>query len=502
MLIILLSSLLTPVPAAQRKDEKLPQVMREFRAVWVATVANIDWPSRRDLTVAEQKAELIKIFDRAKELNFNAVVFQVRPQCDALYRSMIEPWSEYLTGKMGQAPEPFYDPLEFAVAEAHARGLLFHAWFNPYRALHPSAKKPAAPNHIYARRPDLAQVYGTHIWLDPGEREVQDYSLSVVLDVVKRYDIDGVHFDDYFYPYPEKDAAGNAIPFPDDASWKKYEAAGGKLNRNDWRRQNVDTFIQRVAQGIKRVKPRVLFGVSPFGIWKPMPELNIKGFNAYEELYADSRKWLREGWVDYFTPQLYWPINQQGQSYPILLDWWAKENIKGRHLWPGNAAYRVSDRHNFPVEEIENQIQSTRSRLKDTGNIFFSMKTFLSDAKGINERLKSNVYAQPAIVPLTPWVAKTKPERPVVSIRQDAGAGKYVLSWSGRGAETVFWWAVYLKEGGAWRTVVLPRGERSLDLTDAVEKTDSSVAVSAVDRLGNESAQAFAKFPVARMKRR
>src|ERR1022692_3942920 len=227
-----------------------PAPVREFRAAWVATVANIDWPSRKTLSTQEQKAELLAILDRAAQLKLNAIIFQVRPACDALYASRIEPWSEYLTGTMGKAPEPFYDPLTFAVEEAHKRGLELHAWFNPYRARLRAANSPVAANHISRTRPQLVREYGEFLWLDPGEREVQDYSLSVVMDVVKRYDVDGVHFDDYFYPYKANDRAGKELDFPDGSSWQRF-GARGKLNRDDWRRENVNMFIQRVYKSIK-----------------------------------------------------------------------------------------------------------------------------------------------------------------------------------------------------------------------------------------------------------
>jgi uncharacterized lipoprotein YddW (UPF0748 family) len=201
----------------------------------VASVANIDWPSKKNLSVPEQKSELLAILDRARELRLNAVMFQVRPACDALYASRIEPWSEYLTGTMGRAPEPFYDPLTFAIEEAHKRGLELHAWFNPYRARHFSAESPAPASHITKNRPQLVRAYGKYLWLDPGEKEVQDYSLSVVMDVVRRYDVDGIHFDDYFYPYKEKGPSGDDLDFPDGASWERF-GAGGKLSRDDWRR--------------------------------------------------------------------------------------------------------------------------------------------------------------------------------------------------------------------------------------------------------------------------
>src|SRR6476620_1862612 len=204
-----------------------PPVSREFRAVWVATVANIDWPSKPGLSSWQQQAELIAILDKAVSLNMNAIVLQVRPAADALYPSHLEPWSEYLTGEMGRPPEPYYDPLEFAVTEAHKRGLELHAWFNPYRAHAPSGKSVIATTHVSNEHPDLVRSYGSYLWLDPGDSAVRRVSMNVIIDVVKRYDIDGVHIDDYFYPYKEKDSKGNVIDFPDDQTWNRYVASGG-----------------------------------------------------------------------------------------------------------------------------------------------------------------------------------------------------------------------------------------------------------------------------------
>src|SRR6476469_4909377 len=267
-----------------------PPVRREFRGVWVASVQNIDWPSQPGLSTQEQKDELLGILDRAVALRLNAIILQVRPAADALYASPYEPWSEYLSGRMGQAPNPYYDPLEFAVNEAHKRGLELHAWFNPYRAHHPSGKSRPSPDHISVTHPELVKRYGTHLWMDPGEPEVRAHTLKVVLDVVKRYDIDGVHIDDYFYPYKERDRRGNIIEFPDANSYRRYRSAGGQLSRDDWRRANVDSLIHQVYVGIKGIKPWVKFGISPFGLWRPgnRPQATV-GFDSYAELYGDSR---------------------------------------------------------------------------------------------------------------------------------------------------------------------------------------------------------------------
>lgn len=480
---------------AQINEREIPHAPREFRAVWVATVNNIDFPSSPNLTTTQQKAELIKILDRAQELNLNAVIFQVRPQCDAFYQSSIEPWSEYLTGRMGKPPEPFYDPLEFAVREAHRRGLELHAWFNPYRALHFTAKRPPAPEHIAVRRPDLAKVYGRYVWLDPGEREVQDYSLGVVLDVVKRYDIDGVHFDDYFYPYKEKDASGREIPFPDDASWTKYLASGGRLSKADWRRKNVNDFVRRVYQEIKRAKPHVAFGISPFGIWQPGFPAQIKGFNAYEELYADSRLWLREGWVDYLAPQLYWEINREAQSYSALLEWWLKQSEKNRYVFAGNALSRIGSSPTFNADEIINQILVSRRASAPSGNIFFSAKALLQDAGGVNEKLKSEVYAQAALTPPLRWLNDKTPLQPAdATLVRDKRAKDIVINWRTGKGENIARHVVYFRHGGAWSWMIVSADASSFRLTNIGddEMKNLAVAVSSVSRTGIESRRTVA----------
>lgn len=405
------------------KEAAAPKAMREFRGVWVATVGNIDWPSSKDLTSQQQQQELIAICDRAKEINLNAIVFQVRPSCDALYDSKLEPWSEYLTGQQGKPPEPYYDPLQMWVDECHKRGLELHCWFNPYRARAAAAKTDQAPTHIQKTHPEVVKEYGKNqLWLDPGEKLVQDHSLAVMMDVVKRYDIDGVHMDDYFYPYKEKGKDGKIMDFPDEPSWQKYLASGGKLSRDDWRRSNVDTLVQKLYRSIKKEKPWVKLGISPFGIWQPgyPPEVKSK-FSQYGELYADAKKWINQGWVDYFTPQLYWRISSP-QPYPYLLQWWLKENTHNRYIWPGLYTSKISAEPNtFDVYEIINQITITRF-LNANGNVHFSMRPFLSDKLGINELLtgKDGVYAEPALVPPMAWLGTDVPGKPRLEITAQA----------------------------------------------------------------------------------
>ena len=472
--------LVLTIMAAAAHGRQMPRPEREFRAAWVATVDNIDFPTRKALTAEPQKAELIRALELAVSLRLNAVIFQVRPQCDALYKSDLEPWSEFLTGEMGKAQS--FDPLEFLIAEAHRRGVLVHAWFNPYRALHPAANT-VSDGHISKRRPDLVRRYGKYLWLDPSDPEVQSYSLGVVRDVVRRYDVDGVHFDDYFYPYPERDAAGARIEFPDDANWRKYKSLGGKLSRGDWRRSNVDAFIASVGREVKRLKPWVLYGVSPFGTWRPDPGKGISGFDAYAELYADARKWLRDGTIDYLAPQLYWETARKGQSFPVLLDWWKSQNSKGRHIWVGVAPYRIGSNENFTAAEIANQVRLTRVSPLTRGAIHFSLKSLRNDLGGIQKVLRGEVYARGALVPGSPWVKAARLLPPRVRVARGAGFVRAV--WTERGPGKAFWFVVYVEDESGWSYSVLPAAEKSIALS--ADRKVRQVVVTAVDRLGNES---------------
>ncbi len=470
------------------QGDVVPAVSREFRGVWVATVENIDWPSKRGLPTDKQKAELVAIMDKAAQLHLNAVVFQVRPTCDALYDSQLEPWSEYLTGTQGQAPEPYYDPLAFAIDEAHKRGMELHAWINPYRARHPSSKS-TAPNHISKTQPGIVRKYGTHLWLDPGEPDTQEWSRSVIMDIVKRYDVDGIHVDDYFYPYRENDKNKKEIPFPDDASYKKYTTGGGTLGRDDWRRENVNQFIQKVYSSVKAEKPWVKVGISPFGIYRPGQPAQIKGFDAYQEIYCDSQKWLREGWCDYLAPQLYWPIAQTPQSYPVLLKWWTEQNVKGRHIWAGNYTSRVADggTKSYSVDEVVNQVQATRSQLGATGNVHFSMEVLLHDRKGLDERLMQTVYQSPALIPASPWLSNKQPGQPLTLIQIDPNTNDVKLAWSAPQSDTPAQWVVQTRQAGTWKTQILPGKQGGLTINSAGNALNvDMVALSLVDRYGNQ----------------
>ncbi|MCV2367980.1 glycoside hydrolase family 10 protein [Roseateles oligotrophus] len=396
-----------------------PAAPREFRAAWVATVANIDWPSRKGLSSAEQQAEVLALLDRASALKLNALILQVRSSADAIYPSALEPWSEYLSGTQGQAPEPFYDPLALWVSEAHRRGIELHVWFNPFRARQSGAKSEAAPQHLSRSQPTWVKPYGDQQWIDPGEPAAAEHALAVIADVLRRYDVDAVHIDDYFYPYPLQDGVSKQeIDFPDEPAWRRYSQAGGALERADWRRQNVDRLVQRIAELVKRTRPWVRFGISPFGLPKPaLRPAGIAGFSQYDKLYADVERWLNEGWLDYLAPQLYWPIAQKPQAFGVLLDYWHGQNLQGRHIWPGLFTSKLTDKpDSWPLDEILQQIELVRQRRPGSGHAHFSMVALLQNRRGLADALMAGPYAEAALVPATPWLVER--EAPAAAVPQ------------------------------------------------------------------------------------
>ncbi|SFW42064.1 glycoside hydrolase family 10 protein [Chitinophaga sancti] len=382
---------------------------REFRAVWIATVENIDWPSRRGLPVEQQKQEFITLLNTQQRNGMNAVVVQVRPVADAFYASPFEPWSEYLTGTQGQAPNPYYDPLQFMIEETHKRGMEFHAWFNPYRAVFNASRNNVTANHISRMRPQWFLTYDNKKYFDPGVPEVREYVTQIIRDVVRRYDIDAVHFDDYFYPYrvPGKE-------FPDHASYRQY---GHGMEKDDWRRYNVDTIIHMVSIAIKQEKKWVKFGISPFGIWRnknkdPEGSYTNGGNTNYDDLYADVLKWLKNGWIDYVAPQLYWERGHRIADYELLLNWWA-QHAYGRHLYIGHGVYRINSNAawNNP-NELPVQITETRTLNTVQGSIFYSAKSFNGNPRGIEDSLRNHFYHYHALRPIMPWLNFKAPQSP------------------------------------------------------------------------------------------
>jgi uncharacterized lipoprotein YddW (UPF0748 family) len=478
---LLLTALLVPpafVAVAQAQDDP-PLAPREFRGVWVATVGNIDWPSKPGLTTEQQKAEALAILGRVAELNLNAVIFQVRTAADALYRSDLEPWSAVLTGTQGQAPEPFYDPLAFWVAEAHRRGLQLHAWLNPFRAKPAGAKYETAATHVSKAHPDWVKSYGEMLWMDPGIADARDHTLRVVADVLNRYNVDGIHIDDYFYPYPVSEG-GQPVDFPDDASWALYQDTGGRLNRADWRRENVNRLVEGMYRLSRDFRPGVQFGVSPFGIPRPGRPEGVVGFDQYASLYADTELWLRNGWCDYWTPQLYWRINAPGQPFRPLLNYWIEQNQQGRHVWPGLSSSRIREgERGYRPSEILGQIAIIRAAQGDDGNVLFSMKSLMANRLGFCDQLKDGPYRLPALVPTTPWLDDAAPARPSV----EKGDQPDTLTVRPGPGEPPFLWAVWTQGESGWTFAVRPASSQVLAIDPAARK----VVITAVDRLGNES---------------
>lgn len=511
------------------KDLEIPEPMREFRGFWLTTVYNLDWPSKPGLPVEIQKLELEEIFDRAAKLNLNAVVLQVRTMCDAFYDSPIEPWSYYLTGELGKPPEPFYDPLKFAVELAHDRGLELHAWFNPFRAATASYGENVSENHVSKQYPWLLRKDGAHYWLDPSSKFVRNRALTAIFDVVNRYDIDGVQIDDYFYPYPRKDTPPG---LDDSENWLRFciehQIEGNEINRAHWRREIVNQFIQEYYAEVKRAKRWVKVGISPFGIWRPKNPAGIEGLDAWRLIYTDSRRWIREGWLDYFSPQLYWKRGGP-QDFRKLYSWWQDQNVKGRHLWPGIASSRIGRRgageaDGRGAEEILEQISYTRSdpgKAPASGQMHWRWEAFITNRGGISKLITVKRYAERSIPPPSPWLAEegeptdpagvedlilkkemVKVEKEEASEDEDEDEDEddeekvtekevWMLSWKAGEGEfaPVRWWVIQTREEskekdeeGLWTTHrLLPSQTHSIEFN--VDDIDA-ISVRSLSRIG------------------
>jgi uncharacterized lipoprotein YddW (UPF0748 family) len=394
------------------------QPKNEFRAVWIATVDNIDWPSRGNYNSEKQKEEFIHQLEIHKQNGINAVIAQVRPAADAFYPSPYEPWSEWLTGKQGQQPDAYYDPLQFMIEETHKRGMEFHAWCNPYRAVFSIRHSSVMNSHITRIHPDWFIDYGDTRYFDPGNKEVQQYVTSVIRDLVRRYDIDAVHFDDYFYPYriPGKE-------FPDDPSYQKY---GNGIDRGDWRRSNVDSIIVLLGKAIKEEKKYCKFGISPFGVWRnldkdPEGSATNSAQTNYDDLYADILLWLKNGWIDYVAPQIYWEFGFHAAAYEVLLDWWSRHSY-GRHCYIGLAIYKAGSNAAWrEKDQLTRQIEAIRNTPGIQGMIFFSSTSFLHNPNGWNDSLQQHYFRCPALVPPMPWIDSTTPPRPRLETISNTG---------------------------------------------------------------------------------
>ncbi len=437
--------------------------VRELRGIWVASVWNIDWPSSQDAGADAQRRELDALLDQAQELGLNAVFLQVRPEGDALYASELEPWSRWLSGTQGE--DPGWDPLAEAIEGAHARGMELHAWLNPYRG-RASTALPLAPEHFCSRTPDACHTYGSQTWMDPGDDRVREHALAVAAELVDRYDLDGLHLDDYFYPYPD------GTPFPDDATWSAYTAGGGALSREDWRRDNVNRLVAGLA-GVVAGTP-VRFGISPFGIYRPGEPPGIVGLDQYAELYSDPPAWVSAGHVDYLAPQLYWPTTQEAQAFEALLEWWSTMASEGgTYTFAGTNLTSIGSTPAWSLDEYRAQVTLSRAYTdaKSVGNIHFS-STMLGDAA--LGSLFRELYAAPALTPPHAGYETATLEPPQTIVVTDGVLVEH--------SSPLRLYTVYADAGDSWRLIATTPGDATKVFLDP-----GVWAIAAVDRFGVES---------------
>lgn len=490
-------------------DDIFDAPKREMRAAWIATVDNIDWPARVDNPeevdlvelAAQQKADFIEILDDLQEMGMNAIIMQIKPTADSFYPSQYGPWSEWLTGIQGR--DPGYDPLAFMIEEAHKRNLEFHAWFNPYRiSIHDDINR-LVPNHPLLNHLDWIIPYGDRLLIDPGIPAAQQYIIDGVMEVVSNYDLDAVHFDDYFYPSPISGAT-----FADQHTYETYGQGFSRIE--DWRRDNVNTFIQNLSAEIKNEKPYVKFGISPLGIWRNKASdptgSDTNGQQNYDALYADTRKWIEEQWIDYITPQNYWHFGNPPAAYEVVVDWWNKE-VKERgpttHLYMGQAAYRVGVPTENPAwmnpDELPTQLNYNRNYDEVQGSMFYNTTSLRSNRLGFGDKLRNEIYNTPALIPVMPWLPKMVYDPPVLSSIQSGGEG-IELTWEDSQANDSTYYVIYrslnnqapsLNDPSAIAAMVRkPSGAGPLTFTDtAVEEGATyTYVVTSLDRLHNESA--------------
>jgi uncharacterized lipoprotein YddW (UPF0748 family) len=375
---------------------------QEFRGAWISTVINLDWPTR-GASPTQQKAELLRIFDDLKKAGVNAILFQLRSESDAFYQSSLEPWSYYLTGKQGQSPSPFWDPLSFAIEEAHKRGMELHAWFNPFRVIRSTnSTYPKDSLHVSIRHPEWMIPIKNILLLDPGIPAARQYIIDVATDIVKRYNIDGLHYDDYFYPY-------EGIANQDTASFAKYSNG---LTLNAWREDNINRFVQELGAATRAIKPLVKYGVSPFGIWRNGVPTGISGLSGADVTYGNAVVWLEKQWIDYLAPQLYWRFGGN-QDFEKLANWW-KTQMNGRHLYPGIAIYRadpstVGSAPLYSPGEIPNQIYFTRQREIPGVIMFRAANLSRLNSQGLADSLCNRIYSNPALTPTMTWKSLEAP---------------------------------------------------------------------------------------------
>ena len=478
---------------------------REFRGAWITTVGNIDYPTSKTLATAQQQAEFIKLLDQHKQAGINAVMVQIRTNGDAFYPSELAPWSEFLTGRQGKAPEPFYDPLLFMISECRKRGIEFHAWFNPYRAVANVNTSILDANHVAIKHPEWLLPYGNLRVLDPGNQEVRKHVTQIVLEVTNKYDVDGVHFDDYFYPYP-----ATGLTLNDSVTYAKNNR--GIINKNDWRRDNVNLLVKTISDSIKSVKPWVKFGISPFGIWQNKTTAQplgsaTNGLQSYSDIYCDTRTWLQNGWIDYVAPQLYWNIGKVVADFAILVPWWAN-NVFDRHLYVGHAAYQINAANSVVADglawqnpsQMPNQINLVRNTSKAKGSMFYNTNSLNKNPLGFRDSLISKLYNTPSLMPMMAWkdaIAPNVPQDLSVNLTNSGLELKWTKPSTGTSElEKIRGYVVYrfannetvdINKSSAIRTIIYKDTTAFFDTQSTPQATKYTYVITAFDRLQNES---------------
>ncbi len=481
---------------------------REFRGVWVATVGNIDWPSAKNLSADQQKKEIINMLDLFKSMNFNAIIFQIRPSADAFYNSKYEPWSFYLNGTNNKAPSPYYDPLAFMIQEAHKRGMELHAWLNPYRAVVNYQEYRSNPFPLTYEKPEWFINYGKNKYFDPGIPEVRAHTIKVVTDIVQNYDVDAIHFDDYFYPYQIK-----GQEFNDQRSFKTFGGDFYPDQRDNWRRQNVDKIIQELSLTIKSIKPWVQFGISPFGVWRNRTDdqrgsATDAGQTNYDHLYADILLWMKKGWLDYILPQVYWRIGHEKVDYKEIVQWWAGNSFNTK-LYIGHGMYRLGNNEEDKAwnlqnpTQIEQQLNVNSSISQIKGSVFFSAKSFTKNPFKINEILSDKYFQTPALQPIANKQEKFAPQ-PVINARLRKFKNKqYILEWDLMSEKTeheAVKFLIFQFDGNEVHNInkasnlISLTGETSLLIPKKNLKAGNSLLILAVSRNNNVSSPVRVKM--------
>jgi len=471
MLKILTTIVLLTLTSCSVFKPSIPTPKHEFRGVWIATVANIDWPKNSLDSIEKQKQDYLEILDFYQDLNFNAVIVQIRAAGDAFYPSQYAPWSRFLTGNEGVVPEPYYDPVQWMIQEAHARGMEFHAWLNPYRATFDEKLGILSKDHDFNLQPDWMLKYGKKYYYNPGLPEVQQHLTNIMGEVVANYDVDAVHFDDYFYPYKISDET-----FEDTETYKKY--AQPQQSLEDWRRSNIDSLVQKVHKTIKSKKPWVQFGISPFGVWKnnntdPRGSDTKAGQTTYEDLYADPLLWMEKGWIDYLVPQVYWSMDLPVASHKKIVDWWSNNSVN-TNLYIGNGPYKIRnniDKAWDKKKELPDQLRYAREDKNVTGNVFFSAKSLMSDKEDVLKILRKKHYHSIALPPISP-LQKNVFKNEIIDTRLEEKDGLFLFTIPS-----------YQEQNLRYALVYFAKKESKLDL----KNTDRLVAKIPLSDSGNFS---------------